>query len=149
MARTKKQARARHSESAQKSAAVNDGGGSRVGTTTVGAEGGDEASSASSSERARRAYTREKAARQRAEAAATRDADLQHRTAAAAAADEVRYSGDIHVTPATGGAVSENYYTALEGLEEDAGTEDSVGDSSEAPNINNPLKPRRKRQSGR
>ena len=49
MAKTKSQARARHTESTQRSTAINDGGGSRVGTTTVGAEGGDETSTTSSS----------------------------------------------------------------------------------------------------
>ena len=106
MARTKKQAQARHSESAQKSTAVNDGGGSQVGTTIGGAEGGDEACSASSNERARRAERREAAARQRAGKAATKNDDLQHQTAAEATADEDMYSGDIHMTPAAGGAVS-------------------------------------------
>jgi hypothetical protein len=149
MARTKNQARARQSESARKSAAVSDGEESRVGTTTVRAEGGDEASSSSSSERARRADGREKATRQRAKAAATRDNDIQQQTTVAAADDGDKYSGDIYMTPATGGAVSENYYTALEGLEEDAYTEDSAGGSSEASNIKSPLKPRQERQSGR
>jgi len=127
MVRTKKQAKARQSESAQKSAVVNDGGGSRVDTKTGGAEGGDGASSASSSERARRADRREKATRLMAEATSARDDDIQHRAETAAADDEDGQSGDFHKTPATGGTVSENYYTALEGLGEDADTEESGG----------------------
>ena len=62
-----------------------------------------------------------------AEATAERDADIQHQATATAADDEERQSGNFHMTPATGGAVSENYYIALEGLGEDAGTEDSGG----------------------
>jgi hypothetical protein len=100
MARTKKQAQARQSESAQKSAAVNDGGGSRVGTTCGTSKGGDEASSASGSERARRAERRGAAARQRIGTAATMADDLQHQTAAEAAVDEDMHSGDVHMTPA-------------------------------------------------
>ena len=64
-----------------------------------------------------------------AEAATARDADIQHQAATTAANDEERQSGDVHMTPATGGAVSENYYTTLEELGEDAGTEDSGGGS--------------------
>ena len=149
MARTKKQAQARHSESAQKSAEVNDGGGSRVGTTGVASEGVDEASSASGSERARRAERRETAARQRAGKAATRDDDLQPLTAAEATVDDDMYSGDVHMTPDAGGAVSENYYTTLDGWEEDAEEGDSDGGPSEAPSIRSPLKPRREKQGGR
>ena len=84
-----------------------------------------------------------------AEAAAARDVDIHHQEAAAAADDEERYSGDFHMTPATGGAISENYYTTLEGLEEVSGTEDSDGGPSEAPNIKSPLKLRHERQRGR
>jgi hypothetical protein len=53
------------------------------------------------------------------------------------------------MTPATGGAASENYYTALEGLGEEAGTEDSEGDLSETPSIRSPLKPNQERHQGR
>ena len=88
MARTKKQAKARHLGSARKSEAINDGRGSRVDTMTGGAEGGDEASSASSSERARRADRREKQKRHMAEAAATMDVDVQQQAAGATVDDE-------------------------------------------------------------
>jgi hypothetical protein len=67
---------------------------------------------------------------------------------AATADDEGRQSGDLHMTPTTGGAVSENYYTALEGLGEDVGTEDSEGGLSEAHSIKSPLKPYQERQRG-
>jgi len=149
MARTKKQAQARQSESAQKSAAVNDSGGSRVGTTCGASEGGDEARSASGSERARRAERREAAARQRTGTTANRADDLRHQTATEADVDEDGHSGNVHMTPAAGGAVSENYYTSLDGWEEDTGEGDSDGGPSEAPSIKSPLKPRREKQGGR
>jgi hypothetical protein len=84
-----------------------------------------------------------------AEAATERDDDIHHRTTAAAADDEERQSGDLYMTPATGGAASENYYTTLEGLGEAACTEDSEGGLSETPNIRSPLKPSHERQRGR
>jgi len=53
------------------------------------------------------------------------------------------------MTPATGGAASENYYTTLEGLGEAACTEDSEGGLSETPSIKSPFKPSQERQRGR
>ena len=150
MARTKKQAKARQAGSAHKSTAANDGGESRVYTTTGGAEGGDEASSASSSERARRADRREKAMRTMAEATSTRDADIQSQATTATADAKERQQGDFHMTPAPGGAVSENYCTTLEGLGEDACTEDSRGGGLyNTPSIKSPLKTGQEKQRGR
>jgi hypothetical protein len=58
MARTKNQARAGHEEYAQRSAAVNEREGGRVGPTTARKADEDEASNTSGSERARRAEIR-------------------------------------------------------------------------------------------
>jgi hypothetical protein len=74
MARTKNQARVGRALSAQRSTAINDGEGSRVGTTTVRAEEGDEASNASSNERARRATRRGEAVLQETSVATMEDA---------------------------------------------------------------------------
>jgi hypothetical protein len=73
MARTKKQAKARRSESAQLSTAANDGEGSRPGTTIAAEKKGDASSSTTSSDRTRRAQRRETTSRQRAGKAATMD----------------------------------------------------------------------------
>jgi hypothetical protein len=58
-------------------------------------------------------------------------------------------SGDLHMTPAAGGVVSENYYTTLEGGAQEAWTKDSTGGPSEAPNIKSPRKPRQEGPRGR
>ena len=76
MARTKNQAIAGRGESAQRSTAVNEREGSRVGTSTAGADGGDEANNASSSERARRAANRGRADGQETTATAIREAGI-------------------------------------------------------------------------
>ena len=70
------------------------------------------------------------------------DEGIQNRAEAAAADDKDKNSGDCHMTPVTGGVLSENYYTTLEGVEEDVCTGDSSGGPSEAPIIKSPHKPR-------
>ncbi len=125
MARTKSHARARHAESAERSTAVNDGGGSRLGTTTVGDDGGNEVNVESSSERARRAARRGKAALQEKSAATSEETEAHARAEEAVGDDAETDSRDCHLTPAARGIVSENNYTALDDDAEDARTEDS------------------------
>ena len=120
-----------------------------MGTTCGASKGGDEASSSSGSESARRAERREAAARRRTWTAAIRAGDLQHQTTSEATVAEDRHSGNVNMMPAAGGAVSENYYTTLDGWEEDAEEGDFDGGPSEAPIIRSPLKPRREKQGGR
>ncbi len=57
-------------------------------------------------------------------------------------------SGDCHMTPAARGAISQNYYTALEEYEEEAGTRGSSEGPSEAPSIKSPFKPKKKGHGG-
>ena len=102
MARTKNQARARQSGSKQRSATINDGGGSPVGTTTIEAEGDEEVSSASSSERTLRAARQEETPRLQAEAAAETCVDMRNKTEASSGDD-----GNTMVSEATGNKISD------------------------------------------
>jgi len=72
MARTKHQAMGAHTGAARRLMEINGEGGSRVGTTTEGAEG-EEVSSATSNERSRRAARRGKAALSEASVTANED----------------------------------------------------------------------------
>ena len=55
---------------------------------------------------------------------------------------------DCHMTPTSGGVVSENYDTSLEEDAEDAWTKDSIGSPSQTPNIKSPHKPRQEGPRG-
>jgi len=139
MARTKNQARTAHTGAARRLTEVNGREGSRVGTTTEGADG-EEVSSATSSERSRRAARRGKAPLPDASMAADENGGRGRAVIGEdGSGDMDSDSGDCHMTPAAGGICSENYYTALEGEAE----EDSAGEPSEAPSIKSPHKPRR------
>ncbi len=139
MARTKNQTRTAHTRTTRRLTVVNGMEGSQVGTTTKGADW-EEGSSATSSERSRRAARRGKAALASISTAAREDGvRAREETEETDTGDEDNDSGDCHMTPATGGICSENYYTALEGEEEG----NSAREPSEAPNIKSPHTPRR------
>ena len=80
MAITKNQARAGREESAQRSTAVNERGGIRVGTSTSGEVDGDEARSASGSERARRVANRGRVVEQDTATTSNREEDIRQTT---------------------------------------------------------------------
>jgi hypothetical protein len=63
---------------------------------------------------------------------ATAGPDAHDRTDELEGDDAGSNSGDLHMTPAAGGVVSENYYTALEDEVEDGRTEGSDGGVSES-----------------
>ena len=99
MARTKNQARTTHTGTARRLTEVNGMEGSRVGTTTEGADG-EEASSASSSERSRRAARRGKLTLPNTSTAAHEDGvRAREVNEEVDNGDEDSDSGDCHMTP--------------------------------------------------
>jgi hypothetical protein len=127
MARTKNQARAGREESAQRSAAVNEREGRRVGPTTSREADGDEASSTSGSERARRAAIRGRRDEHVIATASNKDERVGPSTSAndggrdnqttteGKHADEEMAASESGSTMMAEGVESENYYTALVG----------------------------------
>ncbi len=114
MAKTKKQAVAAATAAARRSAAVKGGGGSRLDTTVAEAVEGTVDNEGTSSDRARRAARRGKAALEETTQATGEQSGARRGAVETDVIGTESSSADRHLTPAAGGFVSENYYTALE-----------------------------------
>jgi hypothetical protein len=149
MARTKNQARDRQAESAQRSNAVKEGNSSRLDTTAADADGGMAINAETSSARERRAARRGKAALREIPAAAAKQTEANKATTTAQEVETESSSAERHMTPAAGGFVSENYYTALKDEAGDDQADESDGGMSKTPSVKSPHKLRQREQQVR